>query len=208
MIRSTLKLPGIRQASGNLTVGGSLAIGGDAILVRSAANVLALRNGTAGQSFIVNGSFTDASNYRRAVLSMTPAGAATLNVEGLGTGATGNTLVLNVDGTAALTLNGVLNTGWSIATGATTTYRWSTTRSRMASPANGQINFTDAAGTAFSELQFAGTKVLGVRQTGWGAPTGTLARTTFATSTVTLEQLAQRVAALITDLTTHGLIGV
>lgn len=52
-----------------------------------------------------------------------------------------------------------------------------------------------------------GTQVVTSRQTGWGAPTGTETRSTFATSTVTLEQLAERVHALIDDLTTHGLIG-
>lgn len=42
----------------------------------------------------------------------------------------------------------------------------------------------------------------------YGAPTGTLARTTFDQSTVTLAELAKRVAALITDLqSTHGLLG-
>lgn len=53
----------------------------------------------------------------------------------------------------------------------------------------------------------SGTQILGDRQIGWGAPTGTATRTTFATSTVTLEQLAQRVKGLIDDLTTHGVIG-
>jgi hypothetical protein len=52
-----------------------------------------------------------------------------------------------------------------------------------------------------------GTKVVGNRATGWGAPTGTATRTAFATTTVTLEELAQRVKALVDDLTTHGLIG-
>jgi hypothetical protein len=37
---------------------------------------------------------------------------------------------------------------------------------------------------------------------GWGTPTGTLTRTTFDTTTVTLAQLAERVAALISDLKT------
>lgn len=37
---------------------------------------------------------------------------------------------------------------------------------------------------------------------GWGTPTGTLTRTTFDESTVTLPELAQRVAAMITDLKT------
>ena len=52
-----------------------------------------------------------------------------------------------------------------------------------------------------------GIAVVGTRKTGWGAPTGTATRSSFATSTVTLEQLAQRVKALVDDLTTHGLIG-
>ena len=42
---------------------------------------------------------------------------------------------------------------------------------------------------------------------GWGTPTGTLTRTTFDTATVTLAQLAERVAALISDLKTgHQLL--
>ena len=52
-----------------------------------------------------------------------------------------------------------------------------------------------------------GSQVVAARKTGWGAPTGTATRTTFVTSTVTLEELAQRLKALIDDLTTHGLIG-
>lgn len=55
--------------------------------------------------------------------------------------------------------------------------------------------------------EHGGTKVVGTRQTGWGAPTGTATRTTFATSTVTTEQLAERLHGLIDDLTTHGMIG-
>jgi len=41
---------------------------------------------------------------------------------------------------------------------------------------------------------------------GWAAATGTATRTTFATSTVTAEQLAERVKALIDDLTTLGIL--
>ena len=39
---------------------------------------------------------------------------------------------------------------------------------------------------------------------GWGLPTGTLTRTTFDPATVTLSQLAERVAALVTDFHTSG----
>ena len=58
-----------------------------------------------------------------------------------------------------------------------------------------------------TQLAVAGIQVVEGRKTGWGAPTGTATRTTFATGSVTLPQLAERVKALIDDLTTHGLIG-
>ena len=67
----------------------------------------------------------------------------------------------------------------------------------------------DVAGDINTSEQYLvdGTQVVGNRATGWAAPTGTATRTTFATSTVTTAQLAERVKALIDDLTTHGLIG-
>ena len=66
----------------------------------------------------------------------------------------------------------------------------------------------DVDGSAKATSFFVGTnQVVSSRKTGWSAPTGTATRTTFATSTVTLPQLAERVKALIDDLTTHGLIG-
>ncbi|MBN2118516.1 MAG: hypothetical protein JW730_18225 [Anaerolineales bacterium] len=68
--------------------------------------------------------------------------------------------------------------------------------------ASGNLNWGD--GYTF---QINGTQVLQARITGWTAPTGTATRSTFDTSTVTLENLAQRVKALIDDLITHGLIG-
>lgn len=53
----------------------------------------------------------------------------------------------------------------------------------------------------------SGTQVVSTRKTGWTAATGTATRTTFATTTVTTEVLAQHVKALIDDLISHGLIG-
>jgi hypothetical protein len=52
-----------------------------------------------------------------------------------------------------------------------------------------------------------GIQVLGPRKPGWGAPTGTATRSTFDTGTVTVSALAERVKALIDDLTSHGAIG-
>jgi hypothetical protein len=68
----------------------------------------------------------------------------------------------------------------------------------------------EAAGLNLSSgkvLKVNGTQVLGARRTGWTAATGTASRATYATTTVTTEQLAQRVKALLDDLIAHGVIG-
>ena len=61
--------------------------------------------------------------------------------------------------------------------------------------------------TTSGDLRVNGTQVVTSRRTGWTVPTGTATRAAFATSTVTTAELAERVKALIDDLTTHGLIG-
>lgn len=61
---------------------------------------------------------------------------------------------------------------------------------------------------AGSVLKIAGTQVIGPRDTGWAAMTGTTNKATvYDTASVTLPQLAGRVMALQAALTTHGLIG-
>lgn len=50
------------------------------------------------------------------------------------------------------------------------------------------------------------TQVIGARVTGWGAPTATLSRTAI-TNADTLAQTISHLAALVTDLRTHGVIG-
>lgn len=57
-------------------------------------------------------------------------------------------------------------------------------------------------------LRVNATQVVGARQTGWVAMTGTAnTNTVYDTGTVTLAQLAGRVMAIQAALTTHGLIG-
>ena len=59
-----------------------------------------------------------------------------------------------------------------------------------------------------TEFRVSTLKVVGARDTGWTAMTGTTNKaTSYDTSTVTLAQLAGRVMALQAALTTHGLIG-
>ncbi len=70
----------------------------------------------------------------------------------------------------------------------------------------GTTTGTRIGGTSSQKLGFWGANAV-VRPTGWVAPTGTATRTTFVTSTVTLPDLAERVKALIDNLTTIGIIG-
>jgi hypothetical protein len=69
----------------------------------------------------------------------------------------------------------------------------------------------DSAGGLKLQISPTGIGFLGTnpvaKRTGYGAPTGTATRATFATSTVTLPVLAEHVKALIDDLTAYGLIG-
>lgn len=79
------------------------------------------------------------------------------------------------------------------------------------SVARTEIGVGSAAKFGFSNdgqmFDAGGLQLLTTRQKGWAAATGTASRLTYATDTVTLPQLAQRVKALIDDLTSHGLIG-
>lgn len=68
------------------------------------------------------------------------------------------------------------------------------------------VRFSVVTGAA-PELHLNSVKVVGTRRTGWAAPTGTAARTAFDTATATTGELAQRLKALIDDLSAHGLIG-
>lgn len=56
-------------------------------------------------------------------------------------------------------------------------------------------------------LYIGANKVVAARTTGWAAMTGTPQKTTAATGTVTLPQLAGIVMSLQADLIAHGLIG-
>jgi len=88
-------------------------------------------------------------------------------------------------------------------TGGTFGWYWNATRV-MTLNSTGVLNLSVSTG----RLQINGTQVVGPRETGYVAFTGTTNKgTSYATGSVTLVQLAERVAALQASLTTHGLIG-
>lgn len=77
---------------------------------------------------------------------------------------------------------------------------------------SGRFNVdTGNVNIASGVLQVAGVQLVASRKTGWSEPTGTVSRAAFDTSTATLGDVAQRLAALILDLRAgsggHGLIG-
>lgn len=74
-------------------------------------------------------------------------------------------------------------------------------------PKEGWLAYVEDEDALYRHTGTAWEKALGPKAAGWGAPTGTATRTAFDTTTVTLEQLAERLKALIDDLTAHGLIG-
>lgn len=72
----------------------------------------------------------------------------------------------------------------------------------------GEVTTAGSINIAASRVLRVGiNQVVGARATGWAAATGTSTRSAFDTSTVTTTQLAERVKALLDDLTAHGLIG-
>lgn len=93
---------------------------------------------------------------------------------------------------------------WQVGTGVwgTSDFHFGTIDDNLSDNPSLKIAFLRSGG-----IQVGQYKVIGSRQPGWSAPTGTATRSTFATSTVTTEQLAERLKALIDDLTSHGLIG-
>jgi hypothetical protein len=75
-------------------------------------------------------------------------------------------------------------------------------------PATGDVALSGNISLAAAKvMSIAGQQVMTSRRTGWVPATGGTSRATFDTAAVTLPQLAERVKALLDDLTTHGLIG-
>ena len=142
----------------SLPSGSTLNWNGDVFLNRDAANTLALYNGTAQQLFYTYGTRTDASNYRRAVFTMTTAGDLQLLSEGLGTGATGNSFSLKLNGGNAFTITSGFTTTFTGQVQANNTSKlgWNA-RTVMSAPADGDVLIQNNAATSFGKMQLGGT---------------------------------------------------
>ncbi len=168
----------------------------DTNLMCDGAGIIAQRNGTNAQEFRLYGTFTDASNYERGCWRYSGANTAyEFGSEKAGTGSARNIRFLR-DGTEHLVLNGAVQVGRNLIFGTDNTYDLGA--SGAPRPRTGYFG---------TSLFVGANQVLSARATGWAAATGVATRTTFATGSVTLAQLAEHVKALLDDLTTHGLIG-
>ena len=123
------------------------------------ARNLFLRNAANAMRMELYGTYTDASNYRRLYISSTTAGAFTLGVEGLGTGASGNTLTI----ANAVTFGGSI-TGAQIITNTNgfqtpiggNGYAFNSGGYFICS-SNGVFKFSNWADNDFGRLQLGGT---------------------------------------------------
>jgi hypothetical protein len=135
-------------------------------LFADAADTLAQRRSTNAQTYRLYGTYSDASNYRRLAISSTTAGAFTINAEGAGTGASGNTLELQTGGTTRLTIG---TTGTATFTGTISGsvngmtlpvggngYNFSS-GGYFVCISSGVFKFSDSADTSFNRLQLGGT---------------------------------------------------
>ena len=174
----------------------------DVILNRDAANILALRSGSFAQEFRLYDTYTDAANYRRVAFSFA-SGDFLLSAQSAGTGTAGQGqfILQAVTGKQIRfcigpTQRWLIDAGGHWIAGADNT-------NDLGASASGRPR----TGYFATSVAVAGNQVLVGRRTGWAAATGTATRTTYDTASVTLAELAERVKALLDDLTTHGLIG-
>ena len=131
----------------------SLGASDDTILARDAANTLALRNGASAQTFNVYNTYTDVSNYRRALFdTVTTAGSLRIGMETLGTGgaiggvvlvAGANSVTITPGASNLATFNGSITSAGNVTIsngGAYTT----TSRGYLAFTGNGVFSFNNA----------------------------------------------------------------
>lgn len=115
--------------------------------------------------------------------------------------------------------SGNLVAGWRTTTFNNTYLKYDSATSRIQMVVNGgaaatfhgtsAVNFALGVNVASGKTyQLNGQAVVGARNTGWTAMTGATDKdTAYDTSTITLQQLAQRVGFIQAALTSHGLLG-
>ena len=91
-------------STGAVSIGGTLAFGGTTLGQGSAANIIAMRDGSTATELQLTGTYTDSTHYERLVLR-TAAGTYTVGTEVGSGGGTARGIQFTTNGTAALTLD-------------------------------------------------------------------------------------------------------
>ena len=129
----------------------------DTILRRDAANTLALRNGTAAQTFNVYNTFTSSTNFERFRIFAQSAAAVLIGTEKGSGGGTARALELQTDGTTRLT---IASTGAATFVGAiigragsygTPSYQFGSGGAYFASDTTDFVRFVSGAGATLFE---------------------------------------------------------
>lgn len=126
----------------------------DLILLRDAANTLALRNSTNAQAFNIYNTYTSGSVYERGFMRWVS------NVLEIGTehvGSSARDMVLKTGGSTVLTLgSGNATFAGNVTAGASAIINWFA-RARIYSPSDSVIRLSNDAANDFNRLQFGGT---------------------------------------------------
>ena len=136
----------------------------DTILLRDAANTLALRNGANAQTFNVYGTYTSGTSYERLTLSAPSAANAIIGTNKGSGGGTARGLELQTDGVTRMTIDSVGAASFgtnsvscqNVILPAGGLLVWAGT-GRITNPSTGVFQLLDGAQTSFNRLQFGGT---------------------------------------------------
>jgi len=234
-LSSTLAVAGLLTASAGLTVTGLIREGGttNAWFQYSAPDTRVISLNAAGKvAFRDSGNVNDNMTISEAGAMVVRAGmtCTTLAMTGALTGVTTGAFSGAVS-MAALTCTTITPSSYIKIAGSSPAANSSTIHTGSTGNLGGNVTINVAVGGAFyatandvtvlaaaatgiditptgsGVITITNTQVVSSRKTGWTVMTGTPQRGTFATSTVTLAQLAGLVMALEQDLITHGLIG-
>lgn len=158
----------------------------DTVLVAPSFGILELKGGTTAQAYRIYGT-TTGPKY----LSLSHDGTNAI----IDTSASSGRVTLGGNASSIFGLSHLLFTDNTFDIGA----------SGVTRPRSGYFSASITVGTSFI---VGSNQVVGGRDTGWSAMTGTTNKATvYDTATVTLAQLAGRVMAIQAALTTHGLLG-
>jgi hypothetical protein len=138
----------------NSTIGSG---GVDTVLIRDAANTLALRNSTAAQTFNVYGTYTSGTSYERLTLSAPSAANAIIGTNKGSGGGTARGLEFQTDGVTRLSFNAIGQASFTNSLTAQAVFYFGPSFNTLASSSAGVVKIANVSESDFNRLQFGGT---------------------------------------------------